>query len=184
MRKLTLAAIVASSLVFVPGIIADDDEYEYKRGCKSNKSCEYKSKSQSCGSSSENKREYCGSKQSGKSCGSYKSSKSCGGKYKGSHKSKFLLASIYELDLTKEQKAKIDGYMKNFEVNRAKIFDAFTQEGFDKEKYIKARMDRRENMIKAKADLLEKVYSVLTKEQKENLKDFYEKGKGNKSCKW
>ena len=94
--------------------------------------------------------------------------------YRSHHKggsSRFLIGAVYSLDLTKEQKGSIDKLIGDFQEKRAKRFEEFTKDGFDKEAYIKNRVQNREVMIKAKADLIEDIYGVLTKEQKKELKE-------------
>lgn len=94
-------------------------------------------------------------------------------KYRSHHKgnsSRFIIGAVYALDLSDEQKKSIDSYMQEYQKNRSRVFDAFTNDSFDKQAYIKARMKTKEDMIEAKANLLEKIYSTLTKEQKVQLK--------------
>ena len=50
------------------------------------------------------------------------------------------------------------------------IDDAFTKDGFDKAKYIKIMNEKRDNMLKSNAEILEKSYAILTPKQKEQLK--------------
>lgn len=110
--------------------------------------------------------------------------------YRSHHKgnmSRFFIGAVYSLDLTKEQQVKVDELIKTFQENRMKKFDAFTEKGFDKEAYINARLKMKEDMVRAKADLIENVYKVLTSEQKKELKeeidDFKQiRGKNGKSC--
>merc|ERR1711916_124190 len=69
---------------------------------------------------------------------------------------------------------------KNFhkgDKSRMDALDAFSKDGFDKEAYVKARMAKKENMIEAKASLIENIYSVLTKDQKAELKEKLDKFK-------
>ena len=46
---------------------------------------------------------------------------------------------------------------------------AFTKDSFDKNKFISMMNDRRDNMIKSQAEIMEKSYAILTK-TKEQLK--------------
>lgn len=48
--------------------------------------------------------------------------------------------------------------------------EAFSKDGFDKAKYIQIMNEKRDNMIKSKAEIIEKSYAVLTPKQKEQLK--------------
>jgi Spy/CpxP family protein refolding chaperone len=95
-------------------------------------------------------------------------------KYRSHHKgdsTRFIIGAVFALDLSAEQRGEIDGLIKKFQDQRDKRFNAFTKEGFDKEAFIKARMQTKEDRIKIKADLIEDIYSILTKEQKVQLKD-------------
>ncbi len=95
-------------------------------------------------------------------------------KYRSHHKgdsTRFIIGAVFALDLSDEQKGKIDGLISKFQELRAKRFNAFTKEEFDKEAFIKARMQTKEDRIKVKADLIENIYAVLTKEQKAQLKE-------------
>ena len=94
-------------------------------------------------------------------------------KHSNHHKgdsSRFIIGAVYALDLSDEQKGKVDAFMVEYQNLRTKAFEAFKDDGFDKEAYIKARITSKEDKIKAKADLIEKIYGVLTKEQKTELK--------------
>lgn len=129
------------------------------------------------GKSCDNKN--CDMKQS-KMCDSKKSSKRHG------DNSKFLMGLLNTLDLTADQQTKIDALTQEFQKQRTQIFEAFSADGFDKQKYIDAHMNKRENMVRAQADFIEKVYAVLTDAQKkevsEELKDFNSMRK-TKACK-
>jgi periplasmic protein CpxP/Spy len=48
--------------------------------------------------------------------------------------------------------------------------EAFTSSSFDKNKYIEIMAAKRDNMLKSKADVIEKSYALLTTKQKEQLK--------------
>ena len=88
----------------------------------------------------------------------------------GNHGERSVVGMFKRLNLTAEQDAQIEKIV--FE-NRAKmesINDAFTKDGFDKDKYIKIMNEKRDNMLKSNADILEKSYAVLTTKQKEQLK--------------
>lgn len=109
-----------------------------------------------------------------KKCGNgeYKKYKNCktGKNYHKGNKSRFIIGAVYSLELTKDQETKINGFVKDFQDNRSDTMSAFKEDSFDKEAFIKTRTNKKENMIKAKADLIENIYSVLTKDQKAQLK--------------
>ena len=48
--------------------------------------------------------------------------------------------------------------------------DAFTKDSFDKTKYIQIMSEKRDNMLKSEAEVIEKTYAILTTKQKEQLK--------------
>jgi Spy/CpxP family protein refolding chaperone len=94
--------------------------------------------------------------------------------YRSHHKgdiSRFFIGAIYSLDLTKDQQAKIDKLIKEFQEKRMNKFDIFSEDKFDKEAYIKSRLNMKEDMVRARADLIESIHKVLTKEQKKELKE-------------
>lgn len=84
---------------------------------------------------------------------------------------RFFIGAVYSLDLTQNQETKIKSLLKDFEDQRFKAFDAFKKDSFDKEAYIKARLQTKENRIKAKANLIEDIYKVLDDKQKAELKE-------------
>jgi len=101
----------------------------------------------------------------------------CDGKKNKNHhkkrydKSGYIMGAINSLDLTKEQQLKVNSIIDKFRKDKNRIFDSFTNEGFDKEKYIQARLNKKENMVKARANMIENIYSVLSDDQKAKLKD-------------
>lgn len=96
---------------------------------------------------------------------------------------------MYSLDITQEQKNTIAQIQKEYKKERSGIYKAFTSEGFDKDSYIQAVTHKKENFIKAQADMIEKIYKTLTPNQKKELKnklnDLFEKPykKRDGSCK-
>lgn len=81
-----------------------------------------------------------------------------------------ILTLIKELNLSDEQKTKIKDIMVESRKNIKSVNEAFSKNSFDKEKYIDIMNQKRENMLKSKADTIEKVYSLLNEQQKEQLK--------------
>ena len=77
---------------------------------------------------------------------------------------------LKELDLTTEQKNSIKRIMINSKKENNLISSSFTKDSFNKEEFIKNMSEKRENMIKSKADTIEKVYSILDSKQKEEFK--------------
>jgi len=81
-----------------------------------------------------------------------------------------VLKILKQLNLTDAQKDKIKTIVKEQMKNKQTINDAFTKSSFDKEKFIKIMSEKRENMLKSKANIIEKVYAVLDSKQKEQFK--------------
>jgi len=95
------------------------------------------------------------------------------GEYKkGQHGNKgFNIKKMFKaLNLTSQQQTKIEAIVKNHKSNKKSMSDAFTKTGFDKTKFIEFASNKRENMIKSRADMIEAIYSILTNEQKLQLK--------------
>ena len=77
---------------------------------------------------------------------------------------------IKALNLSEDQETQIKTIVKKHKNNKMKMSDAFTKTDFDKSKFIQIASQKRENMIKSKANMIEEVYTVLTQEQKLQLK--------------
>lgn len=75
-----------------------------------------------------------------------------------------------QLSLSDEQRNKIEKIMFESRQNMKTINDAFSKDSFDKDKYIQIMSEKRDNMLKSKAEVMEKSYAVLTSKQKEQLK--------------
>jgi Spy/CpxP family protein refolding chaperone len=75
-----------------------------------------------------------------------------------------------ELNLTTEQKTKINEIIQESRKNLKSSDEAFSKDGFDKDMYIQIMNERRDNMIKSEAETIEKTYAILTSKQKEQLK--------------
>ena len=80
------------------------------------------------------------------------------------------LGIFKELNLTSEQQAKIEQIVSDVRKNEKTPEDAFTKDSFDKNKFISMMNERRDNMIKSQAEIMEKSYAILTAKQKEQLK--------------
>jgi len=92
----------------------------------------------------------------------------------GHHKkgqSGFKMKKMFEaLNLTVEQQTKVDAIIKNHKNSKTSMSDAFTKTSFDKTKFIQFSSEKRDNMIKSRADMVEAIYNVLNDEQKLQLK--------------
>ena len=88
----------------------------------------------------------------------------------GKHGERSVIGIFKRLNLTPEQDAQIEKIVLENRANMESFDDAFTKDGFDKAKYIKIMNEKRDNMLKSNAEILEKSYAILTQKQKEQLK--------------
>jgi periplasmic protein CpxP/Spy len=87
------------------------------------------------------------------------------------HGEKSMLPIMFkQLSLTQEQETKIEKIIVDSRENMETFDEAFTKDSFDKNKYIKIMAEKRDNMLKSQAEVLEKSYAILTPKQKEQLK--------------
>lgn len=97
---------------------------------------------------------------------------------RGSHHGKkdfsHMRGIMKKLNLSDTQKEEMKKIVKEARKNKETINDAFSKTSFDKEKFIKIMNEKRENMIKSKADVMEKMYAVLDTKQKEQFKTLLE----------
>lgn len=77
--------------------------------------------------------------------------------------------ALRDINLTKEQKEQLTSIMQKSRKNTI-ISDAFTSSSFNKEKFIQLSKEKRDNRFNKKAMMIEKVYDILTIEQKKDLK--------------
>jgi len=142
--------MLATALFVTTGVIASDDyrDYQEKRDYKQSK---YEDK------------------QGYKKHHGYKNHDK---KERRSHRgdiSRFFIGAVYNLELTKDQEMTIDKTIQEFKNKKFDRFNGFTKDGFDKQAYIQARKQAKENKIILKADLIESIYKVLDKKQIEQL---------------
>ncbi len=81
-----------------------------------------------------------------------------------------LTPMFKELNLTPEQQTKLEQIMDESRKALKSTDEAFSKDGFDKTKYVQIMNEKRDNMIKSEAEVIEKSYAVLTPKQKEQLK--------------
>jgi Spy/CpxP family protein refolding chaperone len=81
-----------------------------------------------------------------------------------------IFGMFKELNLTAEQDEKIKKIIEDSRKDEKSIEEAFTKEGFDKAKYVQIMSEKRDNMLKSQAEVIEKSYAILTPKQKEQLK--------------
>lgn len=87
-------------------------------------------------------------------------------KHRGGH----FMPMVMKLDLSDEQRDKISAIMQERMKNMPDMSDAFTQDGFNKELFIKLQNEKKEQRMQRKAQMIESVYAVLTPVQKKELK--------------
>lgn len=86
------------------------------------------------------------------------------------HGNKSIIYMFRKLNLTSEQETQIEKIMLESRKNMQTFDEAFTKESFDKDKYMKIMSEKRDNMLKSNAQVIEKSYALLTAKQKEQLK--------------
>ncbi|MDY0321991.1 MAG: Spy/CpxP family protein refolding chaperone [Arcobacteraceae bacterium] len=164
MKKLVTATVLVATLGFGSSVFACMNQ-GYSKGCGDSQPKCGSEKNMSCGSHQKGGCDMMGNKRV----------------------MMYVMDTIMSLDLSKEQESKIDAIMKeHMDEVKAKtdIASAFSADKFDKKKFMEAQ-NTREIMVQSKADMLEKVYKVLTKEQKAELKaelDDFIKYSGKKGC--
>lgn len=92
---------------------------------------------------------------------------------KSSHKMKKsmpIFRILKDLNLSNDQKAQVKEIMMNNKKDSKSLNTLFTKDSFNKDEFVKRMNEKRENMIKSKADMIEKVYAVLDIKQKEQFK--------------
>lgn len=91
-------------------------------------------------------------------------------KMRKTHRGMPMMQLFSQLNLTPAQQKDVQKIMQENKMKREGMFSAFGKDSFDKEKFIKQATQKRENMIKLRADTLEKAYNVLTQKQKQQLR--------------
>ncbi len=95
------------------------------------------------------------------------------------HKKDIFIATVMKLQLSPEQKTKIQEIMKENRQNMPKITDAFGEKSFDKELYIKLSRDRKSYVLEHRANMIESIYKVLDDSQKKELKELMNQKRAN-----
>ncbi len=102
---------------------------------------------------------------------------SCMHKKKGMrniHKN-MMMSTLFKLNLSKTQKQEIVKLLKKYKsknrykMNYNKVLEAYGQDNFNKEKYIKIMLSMQENKIKTKANIIEDIFKILNKQQREDF---------------
>lgn len=81
-----------------------------------------------------------------------------------------IIGKIMMLDLSSEQRKKIDDILRTKPKDMIDPLDAFSETSFDQSKYLKALETNKETMLKDRVEKLSKVYALLTETQKKDLK--------------
>ena len=90
---------------------------------------------------------------------------------KGHHKAqKGPMSLLRKLNLTQDQQNQIRDIKQDLMKNRVTPNVAFTNNSFDKAKFIEIMKQKRDNKIELKAEMMDRVYKVLTPKQKEQFK--------------
>lgn len=90
---------------------------------------------------------------------------------KKSHYGKMMFKSILkDLDLSSEQKTEIQKIVKTSKAKHKGMNEAFSKSSFDQNEFIKIMSEKRDNMIKSKAEMIGKIHAVLNTKQKEQFK--------------
>ena len=82
---------------------------------------------------------------------------------------KMMMNMLSKLNLSDTQKKEIAKLQKKYMMNPDKILQAFSKDSFDKEKFIKIMQSKRENMIKSRANMLDGIFKILDKKQREDF---------------
>lgn len=88
-----------------------------------------------------------------------------------------IISKFKHLDLSVEQKEKMKNLIKEFRTKRDSLNEVFKNKTFNKDLYIKNMSEKRENMLKSKAQLIEKAYAILDEKQKIKFEELINKKK-------
>lgn len=75
-----------------------------------------------------------------------------------------------KLDLSDEQRTEIRSIVKTSMKNMPNPHTSFSDNGFDKDEFVKLVKQRRDNRIEHRANIIEKAYKVLNSAQKKDFK--------------
>ena len=81
-----------------------------------------------------------------------------------------IVKMFMKLDLSDAQRAEIRSIIQENRKNRPTLNTAFSDTSFDKEQFIAISKAKQANKAERKAELIQKIYNVLTKAQKKDLK--------------
>ena len=91
---------------------------------------------------------------------------------KGQHhkRANKMVKMFMKLDLSDKQRAEVKTIVKNSMKNMPNPRDAFTDSSFDKKKFINLAKQRRDGKVERRAQMIEKIYTVLNASQKKDFK--------------
>lgn len=122
----------------------------------------------------------CGGPQQGMQCnqmmGKNQNAQCCGPKMnnmkpnKNNKKRDRIVAVMMHLDLSEAQRTNMRSIMVQYRTNQQRLSDAFSENSFNKAQYIKIKEQKRDNKIEKQAEMIEKMYNILTPAQKKELK--------------
>lgn len=99
---------------------------------------------------------------------------------------KHFMMSLHSMSLSKDQMKKIGAIMGENQPKFANPAEAFDEDKFDTQKFIDTMQNQKSQMLKHQALVIEKIYAVLTPEQKKQMlndfKDIQMKGKSDKGA--
>ena len=81
-----------------------------------------------------------------------------------------LVSKFMKLDLSSEQRTQIRALIKDSRKNTPNPYTAFSDDSFDKAKFLKLAQQRKDARAQHKAELIEKIYKLLDSTQKKNFK--------------
>ncbi|MBU3015301.1 hypothetical protein KO488_11065 [Poseidonibacter lekithochrous] len=76
-------------------------------------------------------------------------------------KSMPIFKVLRDLNLSKDQRVQVKAIMMESKKNRNSLNTVFTKDSFNKDEFIKRMSEKRQYMIKSKADMIEKVCNIL-----------------------
>ncbi len=76
---------------------------------------------------------------------------------------------LQKLNLTSKQQESIKAIIQKSIQNQDTILEAFKNNNFNKDKFIKIMESKRDNMIKSRAQMLNDIFKILNKKQKEDF---------------
>jgi len=92
-------------------------------------------------------------------------------------KSKNLVDNLWKPNLTPTQTQQLLDILIKHSSDQQQISDAFSQESFDKEKFVQILKQKREVNLIRQADIISKAYAILTIEKREAFVDGLNKSK-------